>query len=309
MPDVRSQILRAMEREARHISDPKAKQVFRRSVVQTGLVESGLSNPAGGDADSAGWRQERASLYPNPTNIAASMRRFRQEFQQHYTPGEKSYDVAARVQRPAAEYRGRYKDRAREAEGILKGLGAVAPASTSNPQSRPAAAESDNTDQRRQILAQYLLNRGQPNNLLATVAAVRGLENTSQPGPAATPTAPKRSGSGTGQTNIEQLLRVAAKDFGLTVREHPAFDPVDPVHTKGSYHYRKAKGSAGAAGDLSGPPDRMAAFAAYVSRNYGKDVEELIWRGSRPQTIKKGRRVPANTFTGHQTHVHVADSD
>jgi len=112
-------ILRQIRREARHIGDPRARNVFLRSAVQVGLVESGGRNLSGGDADSAGWRQERASLYPNPTNVGQSVRRFRKEFQAIYRPGLKSYEAAARIQRPAAQYRGRYKDVAKTAARIV----------------------------------------------------------------------------------------------------------------------------------------------------------------------------------------------
>jgi hypothetical protein len=122
MPSDRRKILRAINREARYIKDPHARRVFKKAAVETGIVESGLTNPSGGDADSAGWRQERRSLYANPTNINAAARRFRQEFQQHYQPGEKSYQVAAQVQRPRADLRGRYKDVQGQASAVLKGL-------------------------------------------------------------------------------------------------------------------------------------------------------------------------------------------
>jgi hypothetical protein len=47
-----------------------------KSAVETGIVEANLTNPPGGDRDSQGWRQERASLYPDPQNLEASIRRF-----------------------------------------------------------------------------------------------------------------------------------------------------------------------------------------------------------------------------------------
>lgn len=50
------------------------------AAVETGLVESyGFKNLSGGDRDSAGWRQERAMYYPNPTNVKASAKRFYEE--------------------------------------------------------------------------------------------------------------------------------------------------------------------------------------------------------------------------------------
>lgn len=51
-----------------------------------------------------------------------------------------------------------------------------------------------------------------------------------------------------------------AQGMGLTVRENPAFDPVDPVHTKGSYHY------SGRAIDVSGDPALMRKFDRLVAR-------------------------------------------
>jgi len=69
-----------------------ARTVLRRGVkagatkkellaaAETGLVEAPyFANPAGGDADSEGWRQERSMYYPNPRNVKASADRFFQE--------------------------------------------------------------------------------------------------------------------------------------------------------------------------------------------------------------------------------------
>lgn len=46
------------------------------AAAETGIVESGFRNLSYGDADSQGWRQERASLYPNPTNVKDSADRY-----------------------------------------------------------------------------------------------------------------------------------------------------------------------------------------------------------------------------------------
>lgn len=106
-------------RAGQSIQDPRARRVYERAAVQTGLVESGLRNLNYGDADSKGWRQERASLYANPTDVRASAARFRDEFLQFYKPGMKSYDVAWRVQRPREDLRGRYREEADQAAAIL----------------------------------------------------------------------------------------------------------------------------------------------------------------------------------------------
>lgn len=131
MPWRDPRILREIVRQSRFIDDPRAAEVFRRAGAQVGLVESGGANLGYGDADSQNWRQEREAIYGpawarsgGPLNTRASVRRFRQEFMQHYDPGEKAYEVAAQVQRPAAQYRGRYRDVAGEALRLLRGEGA-----------------------------------------------------------------------------------------------------------------------------------------------------------------------------------------
>jgi hypothetical protein len=121
-------VLSVLLGEGRRIADPHVRRVFNRAAVETGLVESGLRNLPGGDADSAGWRQERASLYPNPTNLHASARRFRREFLAAYDPGKPSWQIAAEVQRPAAQFRGRYRDVADQAAQILRGARGSSPA-------------------------------------------------------------------------------------------------------------------------------------------------------------------------------------
>src|SRR5262245_34683951 len=94
-----------------------------KAAVETGLVESNLRNLPGGDADSAGWRQERASLYKNPTNLDASIRRFFSETAAVRDQYGSSGQLAAAVQRPAAQFRGRYAQRAGEASSLIGGGG------------------------------------------------------------------------------------------------------------------------------------------------------------------------------------------
>lgn len=92
------------------------------SAIETGLVESGLRNLRYGDADSQGWRQERASLYKDPTNLAASIERYYDETaaarkRRKYT---RSGDLAADVQRPREDLRGKYEQRDSDADAILR---------------------------------------------------------------------------------------------------------------------------------------------------------------------------------------------
>lgn len=60
---------------------------------------------------------------------------------------------------------------------------------------------------------------------------------------------------------VVYLGRVAQR-MGLSVREHPKFDKVDPVHTDGSFHYKNQ------AIDVSGDPRKMRAFNRYVKKAY-----------------------------------------
>lgn len=97
------------------------------SAFETGIVESNMKNLAGGDRDSQGWRQERASLYPNPRNVVASAGRFYKEWEQFNDPGETAGQVAAQVQRPDKRYVGRYDAARSQALRMLKKLGVHIP--------------------------------------------------------------------------------------------------------------------------------------------------------------------------------------
>jgi hypothetical protein len=105
------------------------------AALVTGRVESNFKNLSGGDADSAGWRQERASLYRNPTNLKASVRRFYQEAAK-LDRGQKVGELAADVQRPAAQFRGRYAQHVGEARKLLGSGGGGGGGSTSTTTTR-----------------------------------------------------------------------------------------------------------------------------------------------------------------------------
>lgn len=72
--------------------------------------------------------------------------------------------------------------------------------------------------------------------------------------------------------NPQAVLGAAklAKRLGLRVGENPAFDPVDPVHTQGSFHYQKFKGrNLGKALDVSGDPKKLRRFNQIIAQRYG----------------------------------------
>jgi hypothetical protein len=123
--------VRAIKRDARRRfpNDPAERRRFVNAGIQTGLVEQALRNRMGGDADSSNWRQEREQGYGDewartggPLNLEASVDRFGDEFEQFADPGERSFEIAAQVQRPAAQYRGRYRERATEANAIRRAV-------------------------------------------------------------------------------------------------------------------------------------------------------------------------------------------
>ena len=61
-----------------------------------------------------------------------------------------------------------------------------------------------------------------------------------------------------------------AQQLGLAARENPYVDPVDPVHTDGSYHYRNFPGTyngrqLGEGLDVSGPATAMARYYRQIT--------------------------------------------
>lgn len=91
-----------------------------KAAVETGLVESGLRNLNYGDADSAGWRQERAMYYKDPTNLKASVNRFYDETSKVEDQYGAAGRLAAAVQRPREDLRGKYGERAGEAAALIR---------------------------------------------------------------------------------------------------------------------------------------------------------------------------------------------
>src|SRR5690606_11825910 len=89
------------------------------AAAATGLVESGMRNLDYGDRDSLGWRQGRASLYPNPRHVKASAKRFFQEpAAAGRGKGVTAGTLAQAVQRSA--HPERYDQRRKEARKIVK---------------------------------------------------------------------------------------------------------------------------------------------------------------------------------------------
>lgn len=134
-----------------------------KSAYQTGLVESGLRNLPGGDADSQGWRQERASLYPDPRNLDASIERYFRETSAVKGKYGRAGDLAAAVQRPAAQYRGRYEQRSADAEALMRQFAGVGRPSEDGQRTRTRTVTTspgvDNSQARAQLLTRFLQSK------------------------------------------------------------------------------------------------------------------------------------------------------
>lgn len=110
--------------------DQGANRTQLLAALDTAAVEANYRNPSGGDRDSSGWRQERASSYPgkNRMNVYEAATRFFQE-----TRGQRGAlrpgALAQAAQRSA--FPGRYALHTKEAAQLLRQFGAA---------SRPRAA-------------------------------------------------------------------------------------------------------------------------------------------------------------------------
>lgn len=177
-----------------------ASQKEIKAAIETGLVESNLRNLPGGDADSQGWRQERASLYRNPTNLNASIRRFFGETRAVRGKYGSAGALAAAVQRPAAQYRGRYQQMSARADQLLGGtIPGVSPQPASPSSISPPITEQGVT--REGLLGQYLAQRGRPGALAAlgeSLGNLGGQPTRAAPSsamrPAASPSSPSFGG-------------------------------------------------------------------------------------------------------------------
>ena len=78
--------------------------------------------------------------------------------------------------------------------------------------------------------------------------------------------------------------------FGLTIREHPHFDPVDPIHAPNSYHYY------GEAIDVQDWRDDVLNGVHWKERT--QNLKDFL-TGIGPEVFGPGD-------PGHDTHVHLA---
>ena len=84
-------------------------------------------------------------------------------------------------------------------------------------------------------------------------------------------------------------------NFGLTIKEHPYFDKVDPVHKDNSYHYKDL------AIDVQDWRPDVIDGVDWKTRT--KNLEKLF-QGSATEVLG-----PSSGFPGHDKHLHLAVSD
>lgn len=264
--------------------------------LATGIVETGLQNLPGGDRDSVNWRQERASIYGGDMSIPRSVNRFFDEWEQHDKPGFNPGLTAANVQRPAEQYRGRYAEVLDEARKILGGDYEPGASVGSGPESSgsPAAVgqnpfgmisalmpnQSPVIQQGWDLLGQAWAqqNQAQTSPMIANTGGGgkgtppgRGTGLAEFFGPGGSwdngqriPQVPGHEGHlhvGGDPDTIAEIVAEAQRR-GRTVREYAPVDPVDPVHTKGSFHYQH--GGRGGADIEPGP-----GLIKWIKRRYG----------------------------------------
>jgi hypothetical protein len=99
-----------------------------------------------------------------------------------------------------------------------------------------------------------------------------------------------------------------AQSLGLTIKENPFVDGVDPVHVKGSHHYQtigKYKGrKVGRAIDVSGDPKSLEKFWAYAESLAGRGLNDLFW-DKKGYSYDRGKRWN-QIIGGHADHVHLS---
>lgn len=244
---------------------------FMLAAFETGIVESGMKNLNYGDADSKGWRQERVSIYgdgPNgATNPNASAKRFFQECAQ-FDKGDSQTagQLAADVQRPAAQYRGRYDEVRAQAVTLMEKTKAKIDKKDKDP-SDPS-------------------NTGDPDK---TVTAGGSSTKSSD-----TKTQLARSvdvrGAGPG---LQVIVRLA-ETYGLQLTAGKDDHSVMTSSGNVSDH------SKGWAVDVSNGmlTPQEDAFNKFVKENLAGMIKQLIWRNT--------DQFNGYPIGGHEDHVHVA---
>jgi hypothetical protein len=129
---------RRVARQADREADRFGASPMERLALFEGLaVEATFRNPAGGDLDSVGALQERSHYgsVARRLNVKLSSRRFLQEARALRESGQRfrnAGDLAAAVQRPREDLRGRYHEERSTALAVVNRYGGLRPGSAPN---------------------------------------------------------------------------------------------------------------------------------------------------------------------------------
>lgn len=178
------------------------------SALNVGWTESRFSNsPKMTDADSQGWRQERASLYKDPTNLKASINRYFDETGAAIKQYGKLDPVtlADKVQRGDPQYTHRWTERLPESVKLLDSYGGATPASTAEPDTGGTSADPTREALKKKILVNYLLSSKKNKSLLGVALKINGLPDTSGTASTTGGTAAPDSTTSVGASGLEAV--------------------------------------------------------------------------------------------------------
>lgn len=151
------------------------------AAFMTGIVETNFHNLPYGDADSAGWRQERASLYPDPTNVPHSAKRFYEECRQ-LDRGQSAGDLAADVQRPREDLRYKYGAVRDKAVALLRKTKQKVDGKDDQAAFDSSSTQGQGLDPQRVIRSRNN-NKGDSSGSTKLVSPIKGLSVEGWPGP------------------------------------------------------------------------------------------------------------------------------
>lgn len=299
----------------------KSPPRVRKALLEAMAVESNFRNLGYGDRDSEGVLQQRPSTGWGSANESAGtdIRQFLQRAGQTNRGFQGSAgQLAQAVQRSA--FPDRYDEHKQEVSKLLGGARSFGNA-PSIPSSHVFGQDSSTSglDSQRKAFADFFLSRVRSRvtgedapSLLSLAQSLQSQTTDATPAvvPGPNPVGQNKSGRFGSDAPAPVAAGQYARSMGLNVSENPYFGGVDPVHVKGSDHYRtlgKYQGRPyGAAIDVSGDPGKLHRYFRWLEANrkkLGLDDEFYTPMG---YSYDEGRRVAGFTIPHHDTHVHAS---
>lgn len=243
--------------QKRYGGDQAKLHRYVKANLEIGSVESHFRNLSGGDADSAGYRQERASLYSNPTNLRAAINRAYDEMEQH-DHGQAPWKLAADIQRPRADLRGRYHDARHEAESLMGGGTKPSMQAGTAPHINPGG---ETTDAKGAMLAALMDGRKNMSLLDRFNAQVGSGSFTKTTAPSVTPGTPAKYQLGAKGTSTGKLGRIEAEANHIDAAQVPYL-------WGGGHQAKQKRGSKVTPLDCSGAVSRLLGINPRVASQF-----------------------------------------